>query len=198
MARPEQKKGEWGTFIATLLIVGMVAIWALIPIRVMEATWQSEQHQMSSWAGESSDGWIKAQAAGTLAALAEDAEKAADSLGDSQIEHWLKGRIYASLLWANLVAYRASALLMWSLLGIPLILAASVDGFYVREIRKTAFISQSPIRHKIGVHFFRLVSVAVVVWLGLPVPMPIVAAPLVICFIAVSMWLWVGHLQKRL
>lgn len=198
MPRPEQKKGEWGTFIATLLIVGMVAIWALIPIRVMEATWQSEQHQMSSWAGESSDGWIKAQAAGTLAALAEDAKKGADSLGDSQIEHWLKGRIYTSLLWANLVAYRASALLMWSLLGVPLILAASVDGFYVREIRKTAFISQSPIRHKIGVHFFRLVSVAVVAWLCLPVPMPIITAPLVICFIAVSMWLWVGHLQKRL
>lgn len=198
MPRPEQKKGEWATFITTLLIVGMVAIWALIPIRVMEATWQSEQNQMSSWAGESSDGWIKARVAGTLAALAEDAKKGADSLGDSQIEHWLKGRIYASLLWANLVAYRASALLMWSLLGVPLILAASVDGFYVREIRKTAFISQSPIRHKIGVHFFRLVSVAVVAWLGLPVPMPIVAAPLVICFIAVSMWLWVGHLQKRL
>lgn len=198
MPRPEQKKGEWGTFIATLLIVGMVAIWALIPIRVMEATWQSEQNQMSSWAGESSDGWIKAQAAGTLAALAEDAKKTADSLGDSQIEHWLKGRIYASLLWANLVVYRAYALMMWALLGIPLILAASVDGFYVREIRKTAFISQSPIRHKIGVHFFRLVSVSVVAWLGLPVPMPIVAAPLVICFIAVSMWLWVGHLQKRL
>lgn len=198
MPRPEQKKGEWGTFIATLLIVGMAAIWALIPIRAMEETWQSEQNQMSSWAGESSDGWIKAQVAGALSALAEDAKKGADSLGDSQIEHWLKGRIYAGLLWANLVAYRAAALLMWSLLGIPLILAASVDGFYVREIRKTAFISQSPIRHKIGVHFFRLVSVAVVVWLGLPVPMPIVAAPLVICFIAVSMWLWVGHLQKRL
>lgn len=198
MPRPEQKKGEWGTFIATLLIVGMAAIWALIPIRAMEETWQSEQNQMSSWAGESSDGWIKAQVAGALSALAEDAKKGADSLGDSQIERWLKGRIYAGLLWANLVAYRAAALLMWSLLGIPLILAASVDGFYVREIRKTAFISQSPIRHKIGVHFFRLVSVAVVVWLGLPVPMPIVAAPLVICFIAVSMWLWVGHLQKRL
>lgn len=78
MPRPEQKKGEWATFIATLLIVGMVAIWALIPIQAMEATWQSEQDQMSSWAGELSDGWIKAQAAGTLAALADDAKKAAD------------------------------------------------------------------------------------------------------------------------
>jgi hypothetical protein len=198
MPRPEQKKSDWATFIATLLIVGMVAIWALIPIQVMEATWQSEQNQMTSWAGELSDGWIKAQAAGTLVAIAEDAKKAADSLGESPIEHWLQGRIYASLLWANLVAYRVSALLMWSLLGIPLIFAASVDGFYVREIRKTAFVSQSPIRHKIGVHFFKLVSFAILAWLFLPVPMPIFVAPMVVCFAAVSMWLWVGHLQKRL
>lgn len=198
MPRPDQKKGEWGAFIATLLVAGIVAIWALIPIRVMEATWQSEQSQMVSWAGKSSDGWIKAQVAGMLAAVAEDAKESADSLGDSQIENWLKGRIYVSLLWANLAIYRASTFLMWSLLGIPLIFAASVDGYYVREIRKTTFVSQSPIRHKIGGHFFWLASIAALAWLCLPVPMPIIAAPLVICFIAVSMWLWVGNLQKRL
>jgi hypothetical protein len=114
------------------------------------------------------------------------------------MERWLADRIYASVLWGTTVAYRAYALLMWGLLGIPLILAASVDGFYVREIRKTAFISQSPIRHKIGVHFFRLVSIAMVLWLFLPVPMPIIAAPAVVCFMALSLWLWVGNLQKRL
>jgi hypothetical protein len=198
MPRPEQKKGELGTFVATLLIVGLIAAWALIPVQAMEAAWQSEQSQMSSLAGSSSDDWIKAQAAGTIASLAKDAKDAVDSLGESQIEHWLKGRIYVSLLWANLATYRASSLLMWFLLGFPLIIAASVDGFYVREIRKTSFVSQSPIRHKIGVHFFRLVSIAVVAWLLLPFPLPVISAPAVICFIAMSMWLWVGNLQKRL
>lgn len=193
-----QKRGEWAAFVATLLIVGLVALWALIPTQVLEATWRAEQQQMSSAAGESANRWIRAQAAGAMGATAKDAERTAAGLGDSAIERWLTERIYASLLWANLAAYRAHALLMWSLLGIPLILAASVDGFYVREIRKTAFISQSPIRHKIGVHFFRLVSLAVVAWLCLPFPMPIIAAPLVVCFTAISMWLWVGHLQKRL
>lgn len=80
----------------------------------------------------------------------------------------------------------------------PLILAASVDGFYVREIRKMAFTSQSPIRHKIGIHAFKMVSLAMVAWLCLPIPMPIVAAPAVVCFVAVSLWLWVANLQKRL
>lgn len=193
-----QRKGEWSAFFATLLAVGFVALWALMPAKVLEAMWQAEQQQMSSWAGESANYWIKAQAVEAVISAAMDAERTAAGLGGSVIERWLKDRIYASLLWANLALYRAYAILMWSLLGIPLILAASVDGFYVREIRKTAFISQSPIRHKIGVHFFHLVSLAVVAWLCLPFPMPIVVAPLVVSFMALSLWLWVGHLQKRL
>ena len=119
-------------------------------------------------------------------------------LGDSLLEHWLRGRVYVSLLWIALVTYRAFALLMWGLIGIPLLMATSVDSFYVREIRKTAFVSQSPIRHKLGMHFFRLVSVALVLWLCLPMAMPIIAAPAVIVFMAISLWLWVSNLQKRL
>jgi hypothetical protein len=116
----------------------------------------------------------------------------------SEIDHWATDRIYTSLIWLNLITYRSFTLLMWGLLGIPFVLAASVDGFYLREIRKTSFVSQSPIRHKIGIHFFKLVSVAVLVWLCIPVPMPFIVAPTVICFLALSLWLWVGHLQKRL
>lgn len=199
MPRNEQRKrGEWATFIATLLVAGLLAAWALIPTKVLEATWQVEQQQMSAWAGESANRWILSQAVGAMNGTARDAERTVSSLGDSGVERWLTDRIYASLLWANLIVYRAHALMMWGLLGIPLILAASVDGFYVREIRKTAFISQSPIRHKIGVHSFRLVGVAMVAWLCLPVPMPVIVAPVVVCFAAFSLWLWVGHLQKRL
>jgi len=194
----QRKRGEWATFIATILVAGLVGTWALIPTKVLEATWQAEQQQLSAWAGESAHRWVLFQAVGTMNGTAKDAERTAAGLGDSGAERWLTERIYASLLWASLIAYRAHALTMWGLLGIPLILAASVDGVYVREIRKTAFISQSPIRHKIGVHSFRLVGVAVVAWLCLPVPMPAVAAPAVVCFAAFSLWLWVGHLQKRL
>jgi hypothetical protein len=103
-----------------------------------------------------------------------------------------------SALWGGTVAYRVFTLLMWLIIGIPLIIAASIDGLYVREIRKTSFISQSPIRHKIGIHLFSLVNIALVFWLIMPVPMPIIAAPAVVCFIALSLWLWAGHLQKRL
>lgn len=199
MARQaSERRGEWGHFIAVMLIVGFMAAWALIPSRVLEETWHAENKQMEAWAGERAERWIRSQAFAAISAMAQDAEKVARNLGTSGIERWLTDRIYASVMWVATAAYRAYALMMWTLLGMPLILAASVDGFYVREIRKTAFIAQSPIRHKIGIHFFRLASVAVVVWLFLPVPMPIIAAPAVVCFMALSLWLWAGNLQKRL
>ena len=198
MARQEQKRGEWGSFFAVLLLIGFLAVWVLIPVRVIDATWQAEQQQMTRWAGEGANRWIVLQTASALSETAKDAGKAAASLSKSDIERWLTDRIYASLIWGNLITYRSFTLLMWGLLGIPFVLAASVDGFYLREIRKTSFVSQSPIRHNIGIHLFKLVSLAILVWLCIPVPMPFIAAPTVICFLALSLWLWVGHLQKRL
>ena len=198
MARQEQKRGEWGSFFAVLLLIGFLAAWALIPVRVIDATWEAEQQQMTRWAGEGANQWVIFQTASALNVMAKDAGKAAAGMSRREIDHWAMDRIYTSLIWLNLITYRSFTLLMWGLLGIPFVLAASVDGFYLREIRKTSFVSQSPIRHKIGIHFFKLVSVAVLVWLCIPVPMPFIAAPVVICFLALSIWLWVGHLQKRL
>ena len=198
MARQDKKHGEWGALFAVLLLIGLLATWALIPSRVIDATWNAEQQQMASWAGEVANQWIVLQTASALSETAKDAGKAAASLSKSDIERWLTERIYASLIWGSLITYRGFSLLMWGLLGIPFVLAASVDGFYLREIRKNSFVSQSPIRHKIGIHFFKLVSLAVLVWLCVPVPMPFITAPVVICFLAMSLWLWVGHLQKRL
>lgn len=191
-------RGEWGSFIAVLLLIGFLAAWALIPVRIIDATWLAEQQQMTRWAGEGANQWVNFQTASALNVMAQDAGKAAARLSPSEIDHWAMDRIYTSLIWLNLIIYRSFTLLMWGLLGIPFVLAASVDGFYLREIRKTSFVSQSPIRHKIGIHFFKLVSFAVLVWLCVPVPMPFITAPVVICFLAMSLWLWVGHLQKRL
>ncbi|GLW61525.1 hypothetical protein Hthe01_18740 [Hydrogenophilus thermoluteolus] len=194
----ERQQGSWGAFFATLALIVLMATWAFVPAKVVEEAWQSEQRQVLAIAGERSDAWIKSQVAGLLADAARAAAQDAGKLGDSGLERWLKGRIYMSVLWLSLIAYRASELLMWMLLGIPLILAASVDGFYVREIRKTAFISQSPIRHKIGVHFFRFVSIATIVMLLMPLPLPIITAPAVVVFFAISLWLWMANLQKRI
>jgi hypothetical protein len=198
LARQDKKRGEWGAFIGIVLMVSILGGWALIPVKTMESSWRTEQETMANWAGEGTWRWIESQAGEMLNQVAKEGAKAVNGMGSSQIDGWLAGRVYVTLLWASLVVYRAYVLMMWALIGIPLILAASVDGLYIREIRKHSFVSQSPIRHKIGIHFFRLVSIVMVVWLCLPIPAPIFVAPSVICFMAFSLWLWAGNLQKRL
>lgn len=198
MAHPERKRGEWGAFVGIVMMVGILAVWALIPIRVMESSWRAELESLSAWAGESTCQWIESQAGELLRQVAREGARVVDGMGYSPVDGWLAGRVYVTLLWVSLIVFRAYVLMMWALIGIPLILAASLDGLYIREIRKHSFVSQSPIRHKIGVHFFRLVSIVMVVWLCSPIPAPVLVAPSVIGFMAFSLWLWAGNLQKRL
>jgi hypothetical protein len=118
MARnDQQKKGEWASFFATLLIVGFVLTWALIPVALVESTWQAEQSQMASWAGASADHWIRAQAADLLGTAAKDAQRTVAGLGKSAVEQWLANRVYVGLLWVNITLYRTCALLLWSFLA---------------------------------------------------------------------------------
>ncbi len=198
MARPEKKRDEWGAFFSIILMVVVLSSWALIPVKVIESSWRTEQETMVAWAGEGTQRWIESQAGEMLSQVAKEGARVVNGMGSSQIDGWLSGRVYVTLLWASLIVYRAYVLMMWSLLGIPLILAAAADGFYVREIRKHSFVSQSPIRHKIGIYFFRLVTVVILVWLCLPIPAPIIVAPVVIGFMAFALWLWASNLQKRL
>lgn len=194
----EKRQSEWGRFLTIMLMVSAVAAWMLIPSKVLEATWRSELSQTSSWAGEGTQRWAWSKTQELIQQSGAVAMAAAASMGDSLFERWMKDRLYATWLWASIILYRSQMLLIWGLLGIPVILAAVMDGYYVREIRKWSFQAQSPIRHKLGVHMHRWVAFILVGWLLLPIPMPLVLAPLVMIFTAWALWLWTGNLQKRL
>lgn len=198
MAEAKAQTSNVGWFLATAALAAMAAMLALMPPKAMETVWKSEQAQITAWAGRSADLWVRGHAAGWTAALARDAKDASDMLGDSTLERWTRERIYVSLLWVNVIAYRAASLLMWVALGLPALMAASVDGFYVREIRKTTFVSQSPVLHRMGVYITRIMGVALILWLCAPIPMPAIAPPLVLIGCALSVWLWLSHMQKRI
>lgn len=153
---------------------------------------------MAGWVGESAETWLALQSTASAHAVAIDSGRRAQKFTGSALERWLLDRSCSSLLWVRLIVYRAHAFLLWGLLGAPLLLATLLDGLLVREIRKTAFVSQSPIRHKLGVHSLRLVGFAMLVWLVVPWPMSLGVVPAVVVFVAISAWLWLGHLQKRL
>lgn len=121
MARPEKKRGEWGTFIGIVLMVAVLAGWALIPVKAMETSWHTEQETMAAWAGEGTRRWIESQAGEMLNQVAREGAKAVNGMGSSQIYGWLAGRVYVTLLWASLVVYRAYVLMMWVTCPLPAI-----------------------------------------------------------------------------
>lgn len=198
MSNPTRKQGSWTGFLAVVLLVGLILLWGFIPPEVVESSWRAEQMQLTTLNWEASHRWIMRQAGPMLVNLTNETEKLAKGLGNTPFEQWLAGRLYVSLLWGSLIIYRFQLLLMWGLFGIPLVLAAVVDGFSKREIRKHSFVSQSPIKHRIGVYGFRGQGVGVVFWLIIPMPMPALLCPAVYVGLALSLWMWGGNLQKRL
>ncbi len=88
MARPEKKRGEWGAFFSIILMVGILATWALIPVKAIESSWRTEQETMVAWAGEGTQHWIESQAGEMLSQVAKEGAKAVNGMGSSQIG-WL-------------------------------------------------------------------------------------------------------------
>ena len=198
MATSDKQSSGWGAFMLILALVGLVAIWAFLPLKVMEATWKIEQSRMAVLAGSPAGEWIAEQSARWLSDSAATAEKFAASFRESPPENWLMERTVVSLVWLRLSIHRTFTLLLWSLIGLPLILAAAADGFLVREVRKHSFVAQSPIRHKMGVRFLTMAIWVALLWLMVPVPAPVLIAPGVIVFMAIAFWMWGSNLQKRI
>lgn len=198
MAEKKPQKSEgWGLFIVITLLMALLAIWAFTPVKIFESTWQSEQREIIENGGAATNEWILSQ---SMAKMANFDKSASDSIEgmDAGALVWLMERVEASVIWANLIAYRIYIFVMWVLLGMPLVAATVVDGFYTREIHKDSFISQSPIKHKMGVKIFHLVNFALIAWLIIPLPMPFILLPGITIVMAMSLWFWVSNLQKRL
>jgi hypothetical protein len=195
MNRPDGV-GRWASFFLTILFVGMIALWAIIPVEYMESIQHQEQIQIIT--DEKSGAWIDSHVANVLTNVADAAAKKIYSIGDSKFELWLKTRIYISIIWIKIITYRAYTLIMWLIIGFPFIVASTIDSYYIREARKTTFISQSPILHKFGINLLYIIFFIVSIWMIFPLSMPIIIAPVVVLCIAISLWLLIINLQKRL
>ncbi|SDX87615.1 DUF4400 domain-containing protein [Nitrosomonas halophila] len=193
------RRNPWSTILVMLFSIGLMATWVWLPKQIVEQTRAVERQQMVHWAGDMANQWIVSRSSLAMIDFSKEAEKAADWLnGGREIDSWLLDRIYTTLLWIDVFAYRMYSLVIWGLLVFPLLLAASADGLYVREIRKTMFVSQSPLRLRVGASLFLLTSVLLFVWLFVPVPLPALSAPTMLVLMAYSLWIWMANLQKRI
>ncbi len=196
----------WSTFFAITLFILTVAVWVFIPPAVIRNAWMEERAQVHAITGNSESAVygritddLQTSLAGAFQGYIRDAQAMGEgALGNSAFSRWAQDRIMATWLWIGLIAYRLQVLMGWLLPGIPVMLAAYLDGHFVREIRKYSFVAQSPIRHKLGVRVMWFVLAGLAGWVLIPVPMPSLLAPSLIVLISCSLWLWVSNLQKRL
>ncbi|NMQ06280.1 DUF4400 domain-containing protein [Candidatus Accumulibacter phosphatis] len=201
-----RREAAASTFVVVALVLGIVVVWALIPSAAIRSAWVAERAGVYAVTGAGEDVLFRRTLDDLQSSLASDFQ---GWLGDVRsirrgpwdpagFSDWLQGRVVVTWLWVGLIAYRLQVLMGWLLPGMPLTMAAYLDGQFVREIRKYAFVAQSPIRHSLAMRVLWIVLIGFVAWLILPLPMPAVLPPLLILAIAYALWLWVSNLQKRL
>ncbi|MBN9698568.1 MAG: DUF4400 domain-containing protein [Zoogloea sp.] len=201
-----RRETRGSTLVVVTLVLGIAAVWALIPPAAIRSAWVTERAGVYAVAG-AGEGVLFGRAlddlqfslAGDFRGWLGDVRSIGEGPWDpAGFADWMQGRVVVTWLWVGLIAYRLQVLMGWLLPGIPLVMAAYTDGQLVREIRKYAFVAQSPIRHSLGVRVLWTVLVGLAVWMIVPVPMPAMLPPLLIVAIAYALWLWVSNLQKRL
>jgi len=198
MARTD-RMNPWWTFIAFILLTGLIAIWFLIPRQVLEQTRIMDRQQMASLAGDNANHWVNSKASESMEEFSRELAKSVKSFEiTDELRVWLLDRIYVTLLWSDIVLYRMYSFTLWVLIALPFMLAASSDGVLIREIRKNMFISQSPLRLSIGANLFLLSLALLLLWLFMPFPLPAILAPILILLVAFSLWMWMANIQKRI
>lgn len=191
-------QSPWISFFTVILLVALVATWLFIPRQIVQQAAEAEREQMVRWVGKAANEWINSRSVELLQELSREAAKVTSLEMNDAIKEWMIDRLYTTLLWCDVFVFRLYSVVIWLLIILPLLLAASADGFYAREIRKSMFTSQSPLRLRIGSLFFIFSMVLLFAWLFLPVALPVITAPFLMIMMAFSCWMWVANLQKRI
>lgn len=198
MTNRKGRGNPWANFFIIVLIMIFITTFLFLPEQIIRKTAEAERQQMLIWSGKSASDWVGMSSAEFIRDLSEEASKTTLFDTNQAFKDWITGRIYASLIWYDVFVYRMFSAVIWFLVIFPLFMAASVDGYYLREIRKSMFISQSPLRLRIGSLFLFLSMIGIIAWLLIPVPIPALTAPLLIILLAFSCWIWTANLQKRI
>lgn len=198
MASNRGRNNPWVNFIIIVLIVALVTTFIFLPEQVIRQTAEAEREQILLWTGKSASDWVGIRSAEFMRELSEEYSKLTIPDMNQTFKDWITNRLYTSLLWYDVFVYRMFSAVIWFLIISPLFMAASVDGYYLREIRKSMFTSQSPLRLRIGSIFIILSMIGIFAWLLIPLPVPVLTAPLLIIVMAFSCWIWTANLQKRI
>jgi len=192
------RSNPWVNFFITALALALLTTILLLPEQVIRQTAEVEREQMILWTGKSASEWVGIHSKEFIEDLSDKASEITSLDINQTFKDWMVDRIYVSLIWYDVFVYRMFSAVVWFLVIFPLFMAASIDGYYLREIRKSMFTSQSPLKLRIGSLFSVLSMAGIIVWLLIPIPIPVITAPMLIIVLVFSCWIWTANLQKRI
>lgn len=198
MSNHRGRSNPWVNFFITALVLALLTTILLLPEQVIRQTAEVEREQMILWTGKSASEWVGIHSKEFIEDLSDKASEITSLDINQTFKDWMIDRIYVSLIWYDVFVYRMFSAVVWFLVIFPLFMAASIDGYYLREIRKSMFTSQSPLKLRIGSLFSVLSMAGIIVWLLIPIPIPVITAPMLIIVLVFSCWIWTANLQKRI
>jgi hypothetical protein len=199
MAEAQKRSSGWSTFILGLVAIAFVVLLLLLPASYMERIYTAEREAVQTLLGDAEEAIYATSYFAPSQGVMDSMDSFSQDFGrEKPISLWASARLTVLWMWGNLVNYRLAMLFAWMLSFLPFILAALIDGYYVREARKYTFYSQSPIRHKVGVRTAVAVFGITLICVGLPLVIPPIVTPVALISIGCAAWLWMSNLQKRL
>ncbi len=195
----KSEKSSWGGFLFALAVMGVIALAILTPLEQLQAVYAAQRESVQLLLGDAEEEIYQHSFSGQTDANVAGMAELSNSTGvTAPITSWMSGRNETWLIWANLISYRLDLVHIWLLSTLPLLVAAFIDGFHVREARKYAFFSQSPIRHKAGIRSAIMATVLAAASIAAPVIVTPLLIPGALVMLAFAGWLWISNLQKRL
>lgn len=183
-----------------LILIGVMAFVALISPEYLQRVATGEKNALAVLLSDEH-----------IAAFEKSSAKMADEIGDSllsgevglstgtdPISVWAEGRLHAVKEWVRLIGFRIEVFALWMTLLVPVVGAIVIDGYMVREIRKYAFLAQSPVRHKMAAKSMIATGFSIPISLFVPLEIPNLVFPVAILAMGCAVWLWAVNLQKRL
>jgi hypothetical protein len=184
---------EVGLLIIAICIIGFI----MIPAQNIFDALSQEQSYLSSSLGVETQNWLISYVQPSINAVFAEMQPTMNEFKIGWLNGWITDRVYALSGWISLIIYRSFTLMMWGGVMTPLFLAVAIDAYFVREISKSTFSSQSPLRHNIGNVANRIFFLAAPIWIIAPIGMPIFLAPSLVMIIIIGLWFWISNMQKR-
>jgi hypothetical protein len=207
MASTTENKRGFHSWMLILLIVGGFISAFFLPPSFVKAAWTADRASIRWVVGEvgeqqvfaKASEMINAETANTFAAMYRGADSAGvGDFGNADVSSWAKERTMMLWFWWAVFTYRMQLLIGWVVPAFPLMVAFFMDGYYVREIRKSSFVAQSPVRHKIAVRTVMSSTIGTAFWTLAPIPLPVFIPIITVISASLASRTWISNLQKRI